>query len=152
MLHSTDRILTTHVGSLPRNERLSSLLIDQEAGRTIDKATLQRETEAATAHVIAAQVKAGVDIGNDGEQSRVAFQTYVPRCLCGFGGESKRPPSRDQIDFPSWVQQTATRFQQSARMMNPPAAVSEVAYVDGAPIREDAARSRSSAPVFARHS
>ena len=87
MLHSTDRILTTHVGSLPRNETLSRLLIDQEAGKAVDKAALSREAEAATAHVIAAQVKAGIDVGNDGEQSRVAFQTYVPRCMCGFGGE-----------------------------------------------------------------
>ena len=126
MLHSTDRILTTHVGSLPRNETLSRLLIDQEAGKAVDKAALSREAEAATAHVIAAQVKAGIDVGNDGEQSRVAFQTYVPRCMCGFGGESKRPPSRDQEMFPSWTQQLTTSFPYSARMMNPPAAISEV--------------------------
>ena len=92
MLHSTDRILTTHVGSLPRNEMLSQLLIDQEAGKSVDKAALSREAEAATGNVIAAQVKAGIDIGNDGEQSRVAFQTYVPRCMCGFGGESEASP------------------------------------------------------------
>ena len=137
MLHSTDRVLTTHVGSLPRNEMLTRLLIDQEAGGSV-KAALAREAEAATARVIDAQVKAGIDIGNDGEQSRVAFQTYVPRCMCGFGGESKRPPSRDQEMFPSWTQQLATRFPHSARMMNPPSAVSEVAYINDAPIREDA--------------
>jgi 5-methyltetrahydropteroyltriglutamate--homocysteine methyltransferase len=140
MLHSTDRILTTHVGSLPRNETLSGLLVDQEAGKLVDKVALSRATEAATADVIAAQVKAGIDIGNDGEQSRVAFQTYVPRCMCGFGGESKRPPSRDQELFPSWSQQLATRFPHSARMMNPPAAISDVAYINSAPIREDASR------------
>ena len=44
-----------------------------------------REVEIATAHVIGKQVEAGVDVGNDGEQSRVGFQTCVPRCLCGFG-------------------------------------------------------------------
>ena len=82
MLASTDRISTTHVGSLSRNEWLSDLLIRQEAGEAIDTKALVREIEAATAHVISAQVQAGVDIGNDGEQSRVAFQTYVPRCLC----------------------------------------------------------------------
>jgi 5-methyltetrahydropteroyltriglutamate--homocysteine methyltransferase len=85
-------------------------------------------------------VKAGVDIGNDGEQSRVAFQTYVPRCLSGFGGESKRPQARDQMQFPGYVRQLAARFPHTARLMNAPAAVSEVAYVNGAPIREDAAR------------
>jgi 5-methyltetrahydropteroyltriglutamate--homocysteine methyltransferase len=142
MLTSTDRILTTHVGSLPRNETLSDLLIRQEAGETIDAATLAREIETATRHTIERQVKAGVDVGNDGEQSRVGFQTYVPRCMCGFGGESKRPPARDQIEFPSYYRQMAARFPHSARVMNAPAALSAVEYVNGAPIREDAERLR----------
>ncbi len=140
MLVGTDRILTTHVGSLPRSDVLSDLLIRQEAGETIDTSALAREVEAATAHVIAAQVKAGVDIGNDGEQSRVGFQTYVPRCMCGFGGESKRPPARDQIEFPSYARQMAARFPHSAKVANAPAALSAVEYVNGAPIRDDAQR------------
>ncbi len=140
MRASTDRILTTHVGSLPRNATLSGLLIRQEAGETIDVATLTHHVEVATAHVIAAQVRAGVDVGNDGEQSRVGFQTYVPRCLCGFDGESKRPPARDQIEFPGYLRQTAARFPHSARVVNAPAALGEVRYVNGAPIRADAER------------
>jgi 5-methyltetrahydropteroyltriglutamate--homocysteine methyltransferase len=143
MLTSTDRILTTHVGSLPRNETLSDLLIRQEAGETIDAAALAREIETATRQTIERQVKAGVDVGNDGEQSRVGFQTYVPRCMCGFGGESKRPPARDQIEFPSYYRQMAARFPHSARVMNAPAALSAVEYVNGAPIREDAERLRN---------
>jgi 5-methyltetrahydropteroyltriglutamate--homocysteine methyltransferase len=90
--------------------------------------------------VIGKQVEAGVDVGNDGEQSRVGFQTYVPRCLCGFGGESKRPPARDQLQFPSYARQMAMRFPHSARVTNAPAALSEVRYVNSAPIKEDAAR------------
>ena len=140
MLMSTDRILVSHVGSLPRAERLTGLLIRQEAGETIDAAELAREVEAATAHVIAKQVEAGIDVGNEGEQSRVAFQTYVPRCLCGFGGESKRPPARDQLEFPSYVRQSAARFPHTARAMNAPAALSEVRYVNSAPIKQDAER------------
>ncbi|HET6606230.1 MAG TPA: cobalamin-independent methionine synthase II family protein [Rhodopila sp.] len=140
MLMSTDRILVSHVGSLPRADALSDVLIRQEAGETIDAAELDRLVESETARVIDRQVAAGVDIGNDGEQSRVGFQTYVPRCLCGFGGESKRPPARDQIEFPSWVRQTARRFPHSARVVNAPAALSDVQYVNGAPIKEDAAR------------
>ena len=142
MLISTDRILTTHVGSLPRNEALADLLIRQEAGEAIDTADLARRVEAATNHVITSQMKAGVDIGNDGEQSRVGFQTYVPRCMCGFGGESKRPPARDQIEFPSYFKQMNARFPHSARVANAPAALNEVLYVNGAPIQEDAARLR----------
>jgi 5-methyltetrahydropteroyltriglutamate--homocysteine methyltransferase len=140
MLMSTDRILVSHVGSLPRPPTLSELLIRQEAGEAIDAAELARQVEIATKHVIDKQVEAGVDVGNDGEQSRVGFQTYVSRCLCGFGGESRRPPSRDQIDFPSYARQTELRFPHSARVANAPAALSDVQYVDSAPINEDAAR------------
>ncbi len=140
MLMSTDRILTTHVGSLPRPDVLSDLLIRQEAGDAIDIAELGRQVEAATARVIDRQAEAGIDIGNDGEQSRVGFQTYVPRCLCGFGGESRRPPARDHIEFPSYGRQTAARFPRSGRVTNAPAALSEVRYVDSGPIKEDAAR------------
>jgi 5-methyltetrahydropteroyltriglutamate--homocysteine methyltransferase len=75
MLMSTDRILVSHVGSLPRPDILSDLLIRQEAGETIDIAELARQVEMATEHVIRQQVESGVDIGNDGEQSRVGFQT-----------------------------------------------------------------------------
>jgi 5-methyltetrahydropteroyltriglutamate--homocysteine methyltransferase len=140
MLMSTDRILVSHVGSLPRPPTLSELLIRREAGEAIDAAELARQVEIATTHVIDKQVEAGVDVGNDGEQSRVGFQTYVSRCLCGFGGESRRPPSRDQIDFPSYARQTELRFPHSARVANAPAALSDVQYVDSAPINEDAAR------------
>lgn len=148
MLTSTDRILTTHVGSLPRNEMLADMLIRQEAGESIDTAVLAREIDAAIHYVIERQGKSGVDIGNDGEQSRVGFQTYVPRCMCGFGGESKRPPARDQIEFPSYYRQMAARFPHSARVMNAPAALSAVQYVNGAPIREDAERLRKLGSVF----
>jgi 5-methyltetrahydropteroyltriglutamate--homocysteine methyltransferase len=140
MLMSIDRILVSHVGSLPRPERLTALLIGQEAGETIDATELAREVETATAHVISKQVEAGVDVGNDGEQSRVGFQTYVPRCLCGFGGESKRPPARDQVEFPSYVRQSAKRFPHTARAVNAPAALSDVRYVNSAPIKKDAER------------
>ena len=90
MLLSRDRILTTHVGSLPRNDTLTDLLIRREAGEAIDKARLDAEMDQAVSHVVAEQNKAGIDIGNDGEQQRVGFQTYVPERLSGFAGESKR--------------------------------------------------------------
>lgn len=149
MLASIDRILTTHVGSLPRNEKLADMLIRQEDGQAIDKAELARLIQAATEYVIASQVKAGVDIGNDGEQSRVGFQTYVPRCMCGFGGESKRPPARDQNEFPGYVRQMAARFPHSAKLSNAPAAIAEVRYVDATPIREDAERLKKLGTGFA---
>ena len=122
MLMSTDRILVSHVGSLPRPPTLSDLLSHQEAGEAIDNAKLARQVEIATVHVIGKQVEAGVGVGNDGEQSRVGFQTYVPRCLCGFGGEPRRPPSWDRVNFPTYARQTELRFPHSARVANTPAA------------------------------
>src|ERR1700746_1024020 len=96
MIFSRDRILTTHVGSLPRSETLSELLIAREAGESYDAARFDAEMENAVRHVVAKQKEAGTDIGNDGEQQRVGFQTYVPQRMSGFGGESKR---RGGVEF-----------------------------------------------------
>src|SRR5579872_4130047 len=100
MRKSIDRILTTHVGSLPRDPVLSDLLIRQEAGEAVDRAAIDRLADQAVRHVVKQQQACGVDIINDGEQPRVGFQTYVPQRMKGFGGESKRPRSRDFTDFP----------------------------------------------------
>ena len=100
MRRSDERILTTHVGSLPRDPVLSDLLIRDELGEKIDRAELARLGEKAVRHVVRQQAACGVDVINDGEQPRVGFQTYVPQRMKGFGGESKRPRSRDFTDFP----------------------------------------------------
>jgi 5-methyltetrahydropteroyltriglutamate--homocysteine methyltransferase len=91
---SHDRILTTHVGSLPRNETLSDLLVKREEGDAVDPALLAKEMDRAVQYVVEKQAAAGIDIVNDGEQQRVGFQTYVPRRMSGFGGESKRRRGR----------------------------------------------------------
>src|SRR3984885_7901291 len=67
MIVSRDRILTTHVGSLPRNERLSELLVCREAGEPYEEADLDAEMDKAVRHVVAKQKEAGIDSGNDGE-------------------------------------------------------------------------------------
>ena len=66
MIISRDRILTTHVGSLPRSETLSDLLIRREAGERYDAAQFEAEMEKAVRHVVNKQKDAGIDIGNDG--------------------------------------------------------------------------------------
>jgi 5-methyltetrahydropteroyltriglutamate--homocysteine methyltransferase len=78
MLMSTDRILVSHVGSLPRPPMLSELLIRQEAGETIDTAELARQVEIATTHVINKQVEARVDVGNDGNSRASDFKPMFP--------------------------------------------------------------------------
>ena len=91
MHRSTNRILTTHVGSLPRPPALRDLLIHYERGESIDMAEFQRQIEAAVRRVVAKQLEVGIDIGNNGEQPRVGFQTYVASRMQGFGGASARP-------------------------------------------------------------
>jgi 5-methyltetrahydropteroyltriglutamate--homocysteine methyltransferase len=68
--------------------------------------------------------------------------------MCGFGGESKRPPARDQIEFPGYVRQLAARFPHSAKVTNAPAAIEEVRYLDSAPIRQDAERLKARGTEF----
>src|SRR5206468_5974166 len=103
MKRSEHWILTTHVGSLPRPPALRDLLVRQDRGEPVDAAVLAREAEAAVRHVVRRQREAGVDVGNDGEQPRVGFSTYPARRMSGFGGESKRRLSRDQIEHPDYA-------------------------------------------------
>ena len=130
MQKSDERILTTHVGSLPRSPELTDLLIDQEQGQAIDAAALERQSEIAVQHVIDEQLKAGVDIINDGEQPRIGFQTYVPQRMRGFGGESQRPTPQDMAEFPDFMAMMQRRNMMRAKVFNAPQAVAEVAYDD----------------------
>jgi 5-methyltetrahydropteroyltriglutamate--homocysteine methyltransferase len=140
MLTSRDRILTTHVGSLPRSALLSDLLVRREAGETIDHALLAAEIDKAVASVIGKQAAAGIDVGNDGEQPRVGFQTYVPQRMSGFGGESRRPLNRELREIPELVEMQRLRFPRRGRNRNAPAAIGEVRYLDDGAIEREVAR------------
>jgi 5-methyltetrahydropteroyltriglutamate--homocysteine methyltransferase len=138
MLKSERRILTTHVGSLPRNPKLTDLLLRQERGEAIDEKTLDREAEAAVAHVVERQVASGVDIGNDGEQPRVGFQTYVPQRMKGFGGESSRPTPWDMREFPQYVEVMRRRgMLGGAKVFNAPQAIGPLSYDDLGGVRRE---------------
>ena len=116
MITSRDRILTTHVGSLPRNERLSELLMAQEEGKDYDPKVLASEMDKAVRHVVTKQMEAGIDIGNDGEQRRISFQTYVPQRMTGFGGVSKRRRGREFEEFPELLSYLMRRFPNPAKI------------------------------------
>ena len=130
MKRSDQRILTTHVGSLPRTTALRDLLVRQDRGENIDAAALARESETAVRHVVARQLEAGVDVGNDGEQPRVGFSTYPAKRMRGFGGESKRRMSRDIAEHPDYMARLARMRSGSARINDAPQAVAEIAYTD----------------------
>src|SRR5690606_28364330 len=140
MLTSRDRILTTHVGSLPRNEKLSDMLVRREAGEAFDKAEMDAEMDKAVRHVVEKQSEAGIDIGNDGEQQRVGFQTYVPQRMSGFAGVSKRRRGMEFEEFPELVKYLTHRFPHVSKQQNAPEAQGDIRYLDTAPIENELKR------------
>jgi 5-methyltetrahydropteroyltriglutamate--homocysteine methyltransferase len=130
MRRSDARILVTHVGSIPRPPALRDLLVRQDAGEAVDEQELARQAEAAVRHVVEQQLAAGVDVGNDGEQPRAGFSTYVARRMRGFGGESRRPLARDLAEHPDYAEMLARRRRSAARIANAPQAVGEIEYAD----------------------
>jgi 5-methyltetrahydropteroyltriglutamate--homocysteine methyltransferase len=130
MKRSEHRILTTHVGSLPRPPALRDLLVGQDRGDPIDAAVFARECDAAVRHVVEKQIEAGIDVGNDGEQPRVGFSTYPARRMRGFAGQSQRRLSRDLAEHPDFAARLARQRAGAARINDAPQAVAEVAYTD----------------------
>jgi 5-methyltetrahydropteroyltriglutamate--homocysteine methyltransferase len=100
MQRSEERILTTHVGSLPREPALRDLLVRRERDPQADLPELPEAAERGVMRAVEKQLEAGIDVGNNGEQPRVGFSTYVASRMRGFGGESARPPSLDADLFP----------------------------------------------------
>ncbi len=137
MRRSDTRILTTHVGSLPRDRALSDLLIAQEDGRAVDAAELDRLAEAGVRRVVDRQLASGLDVINDGEQPRVGFQTYVGQRLEGFGGASQRDPFKDFADYPDFAKIWVARGMVMSKVFNAPCALGEVRYKDLAPAERE---------------
>ncbi len=81
---STDRILTTHVGSLPRPQVLVDLLVRKDQNQPYDHAEFDREVTKAVAEIVAHQVAVGIDVVSDGEASKVGYATYIKERLTGF--------------------------------------------------------------------
>ncbi len=84
MKRSTDRILTTHVGSLPRPDDLRALILQKQQGQAIDEAAFAARVKGAVAEVVRRQAEAGIDILADGEMGRIGFIPYVNERLAGI--------------------------------------------------------------------
>ncbi len=107
MKRSTDRILTTHVGSLARPTRQLELLFAKERGEAFDPDEFESSTRGAVDGIVASQIQAGIDVVNDGEQSKASFLTYIAERLGGFSpcenqGEDLWVDSRETIAFPEF--------------------------------------------------
>ncbi len=97
------RILTTHIGSLPRPDDLVALLRQHDAGGAV-AAALQSRVQSAIADVVRAQVAAGIDVINDGEQGRTDYSTYIKDRLTGFEGEhADQVMGADMKEFPEFA-------------------------------------------------
>jgi 5-methyltetrahydropteroyltriglutamate--homocysteine methyltransferase len=85
-----DRILTTHVGSLPRDEMVCDVIAQKEAGTLPSEALFDAVIEEAVESVVAKQIEAGIDIVSDGEFSKIGYANYIKDRLSGFSGKAER--------------------------------------------------------------
>ena len=105
---TTHCILTTHVGSLPRPERVVTQLFAQDSGMNYDEAEFDRVMLDEVSNVVAKQIEANVDVVSDGETSKISYATYIRHRLTGFEiGEMPRATPRDLDDFPDFKERLA---------------------------------------------
>jgi 5-methyltetrahydropteroyltriglutamate--homocysteine methyltransferase len=99
---STDRILTTHVGSLPRTQDVVDMLFAKEQGTAYDPAAFDQVMAQAVREVVRRQVETGLDIVSDGETSKIGYATYIKDRLSGFAGDNERLIAADLREFPEF--------------------------------------------------
>jgi 5-methyltetrahydropteroyltriglutamate--homocysteine methyltransferase len=133
MKRSTDRILTTHTGSLPRPADLTATLEALDAGTIPDTEAFDGRVRRAVVDIVRKQAEAGVDIVSDGEQGKVGYSTYVKHRLTGFGGQSRVAVRADWADFP----EAAARYTRAAGER--PACNGPIAWKDRVAVQKDIA-------------
>jgi 5-methyltetrahydropteroyltriglutamate--homocysteine methyltransferase len=129
-MRSIERFLTTHTGSLPRPDDLTKIMFAKAEGIPVDAAVLAARVKSAVAEIVERQVKAGIDIVNDGEMSKPSYATYVKDRLTGFGGTTKAPVYQDLIGFPGMQKRVFSdpgRARRSAPACNGPVALRDAA-------------------------
>jgi len=153
MKTSTDRILTTHVGSLPRQPDVLAQVMAHEVGEAIDEVGFARKLAAAVRDVVHKQVAAGIDSVCDGEQSKISYTFYVRHRLSGIGsaagGDHAAPPQtaahRDILEHPDFMerlraQRGGTSWFAAAAV---PYCIGPVTYENRAPVETDIANLRA---------
>jgi 5-methyltetrahydropteroyltriglutamate--homocysteine methyltransferase len=135
MRQSTDRILTTHTGSLPRPNVLLDLLKSKDDGLLHDLASFDAAVQEATTQVVRQQLECGIDVINDGEVSKISYSTYVKDRLTGFDAEGNFPARADDLGFPEYAKRL--NADESLRTLKVPACGSPIAWKDKQAIKED---------------
>jgi 5-methyltetrahydropteroyltriglutamate--homocysteine methyltransferase len=133
MKRSTERILTTHTGSLARPPELLQMLLAREEGQPVDPGVFDAAVQRAVTEKVKRQVEAGIAIINDGEQSKISFATYVRERLHGFGGaDEPRPVGLEAREFPEYATRRATPYRR-------PACNAPIAWKDFSAVEKDIA-------------
>jgi len=101
------KVLTTHVGSLPRTQEVVDFIFAREHGRDYDQSEFDACMTAAASETVRKQKQAGIDIVSDGETSKISYATYVKDRYTGFGGDSPRNAPADLKKFPSFLERLA---------------------------------------------
>lgn len=101
------KIAVTHVGSLPRTQKVVDFLFSREREESFDQAAFDHAMTEAVDHTVARQVAAGVDIVSDGETSKISYATYVKDRYTGFSGDSPRNAPADLKLFPTFMKRLA---------------------------------------------
>jgi 5-methyltetrahydropteroyltriglutamate--homocysteine methyltransferase len=133
MKTSSDRILTTHVGSLPRSQAVTDVLFKREAGEPL--ASGEAVIGEAVAEAVRRQVEAGIDVVSDGEMSKISYATYIKDRLTGFDGDTPREPGLDLIEFPRILKKLADTG--ATAKYRRPRCVAEIAVKDMGPAQSD---------------
>lgn len=107
MKASTERILVTHVGSLPRSQAVTDVLFARDRGEVADAGADNATITDAVREVVRRQVEAGVDVVSDGEMSKISYATYIKDRLTGFAGDTPREPGQDLVEFPRILKRLA---------------------------------------------
>lgn len=141
---STERILTTHVGSLPRPNKLLALLHAQDRGKPFDAAALSRTLADAVRDVVRRQVQAGIDVVSDGEFGKHSYTHYVKHRLSGIENVPASTPgggmrTLDDADFPDWAADRAARPVGTAAVQRA-CCTGAVSYRNPDPLEQDLTR------------
>jgi 5-methyltetrahydropteroyltriglutamate--homocysteine methyltransferase len=146
MKRSTERILTTHTGSLPRPHDLLPLMAAAEAGSVGEVTRLQTRVRSAVAEVVRKQIDAGIDIVNDGEASKPSYSTYVKDRLTGFDGEADVMSIADLVDYPEFGERFAR--QGVLETLKRPACTAAITYRDHDAVNRDIADLKAAIAEF----
>jgi len=138
---SSDRFLTTHVGSMPRSDAVCAALLAKERGEVRDEAAFDALMREAVREVVGLQASIGIDVVSDGETSKIGYATYIKDRNTGFGGDFTPKPHRDLADHPDYRELLArTRGPQLFRRT---CCVGEVAPKNEGSLQTDIANLRS---------